>query len=124
MEWLIDTATDQQVVVIPDVLIEEVIEAVDIPRGSLPIDPYQDYHLSFCRLPEVLENLKQEIYQRRQIHHQAVMQRLNLKRWEEWAVGVLEDTEQKDLLLNILLQLENLCCMALKEGRDILVFGQ
>ncbi|MDJ0697872.1 hypothetical protein [Mastigocoleus sp. MO_188.B34] len=123
MEWSVDSTLDKRFVTVPDLLPHKIITAMDNPPGSFLLDPYRDYRFSSISLPEILDNLHKAIYDRRQINRQEVLERLHLKQWEEWACGALQSAENKDVLLVTLLKLEDLCSYALREGKDILIFG-
>lgn len=122
MQWLVKNSEEKRIA-IPESIIESLIVVIDSPRGSIQIDPYEDYLLYSSRLPEVINNINKGIQSLRQMHRQETIRKLNLIKWEEWALATQEALEKKDILLDTLLNLKNLCSFALKENLNVFVVG-
>lgn len=122
MEWVVEGERGPGVPV-ADALAHPLGDALDVPRGFLPLDPHRDTRILPERVSGVRERLRSAAEERREEHRREVLRRLRLERWEPWAEGALRSARERDPLLSLLEELEALCAHAAAAGRGVLVLG-
>lgn len=123
MNWLLDSSKSDITVGVKDELAINVIEMIDVPRGSFMLDPYTDSRIPAYCVSNLIKNIQIALSERIELHRSDLMRKLHLSQWPLWAENMLQAEEAKDSLLGALEKLNTLCTKAMELDCDIIVFG-
>jgi hypothetical protein len=123
MEWITGSAAARISVVVPDDLVLDLIDAVDVPRGSTGIDPYRDSEFRGPHLVTLRDNAARAGEARRTLVRSEILDQLHRAHVEAWMEDMIATRERSDRMLAKLEELKTLLDLAILEGASVHVLG-
>ena len=123
MEWITESGVARISVVIPDDLVLDMFDAVDVPRGSTGIDPYRDSELRGLHLVTLRDNVARAIDARRTLVRSEILDQLHRAHVEAWMEDMIATRQRSDRMLAKLEEVKTLLELAILESACVHVLG-